>query len=616
MRMGGLASGMDTEQIMRDLMRAERMPVDNMVKQRQVVEWQMDAYREVNRKFNEFRNKMVDQFILTSANLSAKRATSTNSSLVTATASPNAGNVSLRLSNIDSLARSESRFSSGSITEGAKIITNQAIKGQIPETYVDGELTKDVWKSGLAKTETIRVSSSSNTVSFANGNSNLNTDAVGDTVVKVNGKEYKTTTGDPGADEVKVDYGTGTLTFANGLPAGAQVSVTYIENSETANYTTSSITTFDREGNAIKDTFVIKDSETLSQIFQKVNRSNVGVSMFYDEHTDGVAATRKETGINNKNGGQEMIFGEGFFKDVLKLKESYEVNEEGENVLTNGQAAKNAVFTINGMETQRQTNTFTIDGVTITLRGETVGNEEVSLNVSTDTDKVFDTIKGFVDQYNELLDFVNGKLTEERYRDYKPLTDEERDAISEKEAERWDERAQSGMLRNDRMIQSVMDRMRTDIYGMVSNNLGSDYNQLSAIGITTSRDYNDRGKLEINEDRLRQAIERDPAGVAAIFNSDGPTSGEKGIIRRMRETLTSGIDSISGRAGGMGGKVANHQFTLGREIESINTRITNFERRLQQVEDRYWRQFTAMEKAMQQANAQAESLFAQLYGNQ
>jgi flagellar hook-associated protein 2 len=102
--------------------------------------------------------------------------------------------------------------------------------------------------------------------------------------------------------------------------------------------------------------------------------------------------------------------------------------------------------------------------VTITLKGTTTGAEQVSLNVSTDTDKVFDTIKGFVDQYNELLDFVNGKLKEERYRDYKPLTEEEREAISEKEAERWDERAQSGMLRNDQMIQSVMDRMRSDIY--------------------------------------------------------------------------------------------------------------------------------------------------------
>jgi flagellar hook-associated protein 2 len=84
----------------------------------------------------------------------------------------------------------------------------------------------------------------------------------------------------------------------------------------------------------------------------------------------------------------------------------------------------------------------------------------------------------------------------------------------------------------------------------------------------------------------------------------------------MRETLTSGIANISTRAGGMGGKVANHQFTLGRQIESINERISNFERRLQQVEDRYWRQFTAMEKAMHQANSQAESLFAQLYGGQ
>ncbi|ADC49181.1 flagellar hook-associated protein FliD [Alkalihalophilus pseudofirmus OF4] len=612
MRMGGLASGMDTEQIMRDLMRAERMPVDNMVKQRQVVEWQMDAYREVNRKFNEFRNKMVDQFILTSANLSAKRVTSSNSSLVSATASASSGNVSLRISQVNELARAESNFSAGRISGEEKVDTSKALKDQKFDQAIE-------WKDGAVKTETIRTSSATTSVSFAQGNvNNLKENAEADTVVKVNGKEYEVVQGTPNENQVAVDYKTGTLTFANSIASGAQVSVTFIEESETEKYTTSSITTFDRDGKEVKDTFVIKDSETLSQVFQKVNRSNVGVSIFYDEHNDGVSATRKETGINNKNSGNEMVFGDGFFNEVLKLKENYQVvNEEGDpETRSNVQEAKNAVFTINGMETQRQTNTFTIDGVTITLRGETVGNEEVSLNVSTDTDKVFDTIKGFVDQYNELLDFVNGKLTEERYRDYKPLTDEERDAISEKEAERWDERAQSGMLRNDRMIQSVMDRMRTDIYGMVSNNLGSDYNQLSAIGITTSRDYNDRGKLEINEDRLRQAIERDPAGVAAIFNSDGPTSGEKGIIRRMRETLTSGIDSISSRAGGMGGKVANHQFTLGREIESINTRITNFERRLQQVEDRYWRQFTAMEKAMQQANAQAESLFAQLYGNQ
>ncbi|MED1603088.1 flagellar filament capping protein FliD [Alkalihalophilus marmarensis] len=613
MRMGGLASGMDTEQIMRDLMRAERMPVDNMVKQRQVVEWQMDAYREVNRKFNEFRNKMVDQFILTSANLSAKRVTSSNSSLVSATASANSGNVSLRISQVKELARAESNFSAGRISGEEKVDTSKALKDQKFDQAI-------VWKDGAVKTENIRVSSSSSTISFAQGVEGLK--AAEDTVVKIGGKEYKTVTsadlveneeGTPRAlasNEVLVSHegNSGTLTFADGvtIPSGAQVSVTYItEGGEDEVYTTSSITTFNRDGKEIRDTFVIKGTETLSQVFQKINRSNVGVSAFYDSHSDQVSMTRKDTGINNKaENGAEMIFEGAFFQNALKLDETSDKR----------QPAKNAEFTINGMPTERQTNTFTIDGVTITLRGKT--EEEVSLNVSTDTDKVFDTIKGFVDQYNELLDFVNGKLTEERYRDYKPLTDEERDAISEKEAERWDERAQSGMLRNDRMIQSVMDRMRTDIYGMVSNNLGSDYNQLSAIGITTSRDYNERGKLEINEDRLRQAIERDPAGVAAIFNSDGPTSGEKGIIRRMRETLTSGIDSISGRAGGMGGKVANHQFTLGREIESINNRITNFERRLQQVEDRYWRQFTAMEKAMQQANAQAESLFAQLYGGQ
>ncbi|WP_368503279.1 flagellar filament capping protein FliD [Alkalihalophilus sp. As8PL] len=616
MRMGGLASGMDTEQIVRDLMRAERMPVDNMVKQRQVVEWQMDAYREVNVKFNQFRTKMVDQFILTSQNLSAKQVTSSNSSLVSATASSSAGNVSLRLTEVNKLARAESNYSTGAISGESKIQTNQALKNQ----PFNG-LTDEDWKSGVAKTQIVRVSSATNTVSFAAGVDSLK--AAEDTVVKVNGKEYKTVTAEDlqiegggtralAANEVLVEQGGngGKLTFADGVtvPSGAQVSVTYIqEGGENDVYTTSSITTFDRDGKEIKDTFVIKGTDTLSQVFQQINRSKVGVSAFYDSHGDQVSMTRKETGINNKEeAGAEMKFEGAFFTKALKLDEASD----------NRQVAQNAEFTINGMKTERQTNTFTIDGVTITLKGTTTGAEQVSLNVSTDTDKVFDTIKGFVDQYNELLDFVNGKLKEERYRDYKPLTDEEREAISEKEAERWDERAQSGMLRNDQMIQSVMDRMRSDIYGMVSNNLGSDYNQLSAIGITTSRDFNERGKLEINEDRLRQAIEADPAGVAAIFNSNGDTASEKGIIRRMRETLTSGIDNISTRAGGMGGKVANHQFTLGRQIESINDRISNFERRLQQVEDRYWRQFTAMEKAMHQANSQAESLFAQLYGGQ
>jgi flagellar hook-associated protein 2 len=217
----------------------------------------------------------------------------------------------------------------------------------------------------VAKTQIVRVSSATNTVSFAEGVDNLK--AAEDTVVKGNGKEYKTVTAEDlqiegggtralAANEVlgEQDGNGGKLTFADGVtvPSGAQVSVTYIqEGGENDLYTTSSITTFDRDGKEIKDTFVIKGTYTLSQVFQQINRSKVGVSAFYDSHGDQVSITRKETGINNKEeAGVEMKFEGAFFTKALKLDETSD----------NRQVAQNAEFTINGMKTERQTNTFTM----------------------------------------------------------------------------------------------------------------------------------------------------------------------------------------------------------------------------------------------------------------
>ncbi|WP_085449823.1 flagellar filament capping protein FliD [Halalkalibacter krulwichiae] len=332
-----------------------------------------------------------------------------------------------------------------------------------------------------------------------------------------------------------------------------------------------------------------------------MGRSSVGVNGFYDEHTGKVNVSRTQTGVFNTSGGAEITF-TGFFKDVLHLD-------------SNGQdgGAQNAKFTLNGLETERRTNTFTISGVTMTLKGVTTGNEVVTLDASTDTDKVVDTIKKFVDEYNELLDFVNGKMTEERFRDYKPLTDDERDALSEKEIEKWEERARSGLLRNDATLRTQFDRMRMDLYNPVSGALDSAFTQLSAIGITTTSNYMDRGKLEIDEDKLRQAIEQDADGVFQLFAANGSTPEQQGIARRVRSTVDGAITSLANTAGGYKGKIANHQFTLGRNLSSIETRISDFERRLQQVEERYWRQFNAMDAAVNRANQQAETLFAQLY---
>ncbi|WP_017726263.1 flagellar filament capping protein FliD [Halalkalibacterium ligniniphilum] len=662
MRISGMATGMDINQMVSDLMRANRVPVDKLMQQRQVIQWQMDGYREINRKFNTFRDNIFDT-VMRQSNMLSKSVSSSNSSLVTATAASNSSIGTIRISNVQSLATAASNVSSAVVSNGDKLNASTALGSQ----NLNADFT---WSKGVVHKETVQGAAGEDKISVAK----TNLIDTANMVVKVGSKVYQVTT-DPAAtlddNTVFVDTAAGDIKFNSPFATGTSVSVTYMTNNDTQSFTGDPRQTFqlakggleastlsvkvagveytvvtDRselnstsvlvnmetgllefdsaktdvvvdfqqrytaggvqafnENGPVEDKFVFTANQSLNAMFNELSRSSVGIAGFYDQHGDKVSLTRNQTGkFNPDAAGKEMTFSGAFFTDALKINNA------------NEQAAQNAVFTINGLATERTSNTFTVDGVTITLK-DTFASD-VTLSASTDTDKVFDTIKKFVDEYNEILDFVNGKLQEERYRDYPPLTDEQRDSLSEKEIERWEERAQSGMLRNDQLLQSFMNQLRTDIYNSVSSSLATEFRQLSTIGITTSPDYNERGKLVIDEDKLRQAIEQDAEGVYQLFTASGEGAANQGIARRVRDTLDSAINTISDRAGGMRGRTQNHQFTLGRNINDLNDRITNFERRLQQLEERYWRQFTAMETAVQRANSQAESLFAQLYGNQ
>ncbi|WNF36573.1 flagellar filament capping protein FliD [Bacillaceae bacterium IKA-2] len=605
MRIGGLASGMDTEQIIKDLMRAERMPMDKLTQQKQTLEWKRDSYRELNTMMAKFRDNIFDT-VMRSANMSAKKVISSNPSFVTATATSAASNGSFTISKVDRLATAATNASGNSLSVagGTKIDPGKDLYSQ-KDLFASGE-NGFSWKKGTVQKENITFTEAKSTLELSKKDFVGDADLAEAMSVKVNGKAYNVVTSLPEGglkdDEVLFNRDTGVLDFGKDLAKGAKIAVTYATVSE-GNYFTSSIETFNAEGKAVKETFAFQGSRTLNQVMTEVNASSVGVSMFYDSQTDKVAIQRKETG-NFNTGGNEMIFSGGFFTDVLDLKEGTEKGGE------------NAKFTINGLETERNSNTFNISGVTISLNA-TFETSPVNLNISTDVDKVFDTIVNFVKEYNDMLEMVNGKLTEEHHRDFKPLTEEQKEAMSEKDIETWEEKAMSGLLRRDQALSSGLDRLRVNIYSPVSvNNDTSNIRQLTDLGITTSRDYMDRGKLEIDESKLRTAIENDPEGVFQLFTADGPTNADKGLARRMRDSLDVTMRMVSERAGGSHGKLQNHQFTLGRNLNDIESRVSNFERRLQQIEERYWTQFTSMEKAMHQANAQAESMFSMLFGNQ
>ena len=153
------------------------------------------------------------------------------------------------------------------------------------------------------------------------------------------------------------------------------------------------------------------------------------------------------------------------------------------------------------------------------------------VNVSNDTQKVFDTIKDFVTKYNELIEKLMERLRKKEYRNYQPLTDEEREKLTDKQAEQWDEKAKSGLLKGDSILSSGLNQMRSNWYASVSGVSGA-FSQLTDIGISTSANYSDRGKLVIEGDgtKLKEAIEKDPQSVMDLFMKSGSTTSEKGIV--------------------------------------------------------------------------------------
>ncbi|WP_213997232.1 flagellar filament capping protein FliD, partial [Tepidanaerobacter syntrophicus] len=204
--------------------------------------------------------------------------------------------------------------------------------------------------------------------------------------------------------------------------------------------------------------------------------------------------------------------------------------------------------------------------------------------------------------YNETIDLINGKLSEQRYKDYTPLTQEQRSAMSEDEIKLWEEKAKSGLLRSDSILNNIVNNLRSAVSTPVAG-LPKGLNSLSSIGITTSN-WKEKGKLYVDEDKLRAAITQDPDSITKLFNSSGDNYSSQGVATRVYDILKSGINDITQKAGGGEYQIYDDS-VLGKKITETEDRISALEEQLKQTEDRYWSKFTAMEQAVQYANQQS-----------
>jgi len=427
-----------------------------------------------------------------------------------------------------------------------------------------------------------------------------------------------------GASRLQLSYGTkGTegldsLGISNGATNRISINSTLIALKDQL----SEDLIFDEDGNVSfkinNASFTFSENDTLSNVMAAINNSAEANATFkYDEVTDTFTITAKQTGAGDNIRISETS---GSFLSAIGITG---VTSEGVD----------AIAEIDGEIVTRSSNTFTVNDIEYTLRkAHDADSDGETITLEQNVDAVIDTIKTFVEEYNKLVDLFSSKLSEEYDREYLPLTDEQKEAMTEDEIKRWEAKAKTGLLRNDPILGKIQSDMRMALIEAVE---GVGIN-LSSIGIT-SKSYHDKGKLYIDEDKLRQAIINKPDEVINLFKKQSETVPhytrtltaeersirykEQGLFYRLSDIIEDNISTLrnnSGKKGtllekaGIQGDITEFNNSLAMDIREYNERINELQRKLLVKEANYYKQFAELEKYMNRMNAQMDWLFSQL----
>jgi flagellar capping protein FliD len=292
------------------------------------------------------------------------------------------------------------------------------------------------------------------------------------------------------------------------------------------------------------------------------------------------------------------------------------------------QRAQNAMVQVDGSYISRESNTFEVNGVELSISAASVAQGSFTIDVTRDVQPTFDLIMNFVDEYNTLLEELNRAHRTPRPREqgshFDPLTDDERRELSDREIELWEERARTGMLFRSDVISTIHQQLRSLMFAPVTLADGTRL-ALHNIGITTSNEGGNIGKLQVDENALRRALEQNPDGVLEMFTQSSPRPGttvqqrnarmrEQGIGERLNDIVRNAIDfggSIFNRAG-IEGTSSQANNSLHREMSRHDDRIDNMRDFLARRENTLLRMFASMEMAMANANNQMNSIMSMM----
>ena len=647
-RMTGLASGLDTESLVKQLSDAYQTKVDNAKKKQTKAEWKKEAWASLNTKLMDFYKGALNTF-KSAGTYNSKQVNGTLSGVkVTANSKAVSGNHKIQVkSTANAQMWTGHKINKGTYTASSYTAITDTSK-KISELYDKNGYSIQNALNGSSFT--VRNTEDGSKVDV-NINIDENTtvdDLLQDINTQLNGtglkasmtrggltftNETATETTDPATGTATYSGGHSlTITAANETSAKA-LGLTYdasgkgmtvkskseISGNE-VNTVSGSAFAYDKQVSA--DTDITGGSKLIDLgIAQGTSIKVNGTEIVVDRTTtlDSLASAMAKTGINasyDTNQGRFYLSSKNTGVENAFTVEADDATLAALGLdLADGEAGKidasDASLVYNGVEYTQATNSFNINGLTMDV--SSVGGEQ-AFSVDTDVDGIYDKVKSFVKEYNTLISEMNKLYDASSSRGYEPLTSDEKDAMTDEDIKNWENKIKGSLLRRDSTISTLLTSMRTTLNKSVevtnSDGTTSRY-ALSSFGIVTS-DYTEKGQLHIQgnaddsdfaslDDKLKAAI------------SDNPKALMKTLTTLGDEIYKNFQSSMKRVVGVRSSLTFYNDLEMDDDIKSYKEDVTSLQEKLQDEQDKYYKQFSSMETALAKLQSQ-QTYISQLFG--
>ncbi len=625
-RITGMYSGLDTESIINDLVSAQSVKKSSLVKAQTKLSWKQDAWKALNTKIYNFYTNVVDD-MRWQTSYQKKTTSVSNSSAVTVIASKGAVNGVQDLQ-IQKLAK-QGFLTGANLSElnGGKKFTAKSTLGELGVTgagsfsvEINGKFTD------IKVDENTKISDLVNKLGAAGVNASFDEKSQRFFVSsKASGEaaNFHLVGNNTAGMDILSKLGMMTKEDLNSGAYNTWANYKDDAGNYSADYYTALSNEVKKRANAFKkeNDELTKKNESLQKQIDKLNEDKNNATLTADDIQkidEKIAELTKSKDDNTaKIADNEQYFsvdGDGKVTGTTALETKVTADFEqkitdAKDVLSNlGSYAasagatktegQDAVISLNGAEFTSDTNTFEINGLTLTVLKETEKNETITLTTGEDTDGIYDMIKNFLTEYNKLIVEMDSLYNAESSKGYDPLTSEEKQAMADSEIEEWEKKIKDSLLRRDSTLGTVKDAMKSIMLKGATVNGKQMY--LSDFGINTLGYFNaadnEKGVYHINgdkddphvkneDDQLRAMIASDPDAVVSFF-SQLANNVHDDLMNKMSATKLSSAFTVY------------NDKEMKDEYDAYTSRIAKEEKRLNDLMDKWYSKFSKMETAL------------------